>query len=198
MDKVSLQYLCRIVEVMCILSILNWLALDHVRRFEEICCSGRLPALKDLYYSFRFPAELEKAWKAHSFSTSDKWPFNDIGCFKNECVATDYMRIERIPKIFFIVYKHPINVLLKHTRSLFNYSFVTHASDHHGTNPSHSISWICNQVNEPEQVLKTFRTIRAVRSKSLCIKYVRQGVSIQFHASHSDLLMHICFLLRKA
>ena len=184
MDKVSLEYLCRVEEYMCIVSILNCLALDHVPRFQEICCSGRLPALKNLYFSFRFPQALENAWKASSFGTSDEWPFDNIGCFKNERMASDRARRNRVPTIFFIVYKHPINVLLKHTRSLFNHSFAIHASHFRAANLSHSMQWICNTVNEPDRVLKTFCTTRAVHSKSLCIIYLREGVS-----SHLDSLV---------
>jgi hypothetical protein len=183
---------------MRIVSILKRSALDHVRRFEEIFHSGRLRALKDLYFSFRFPQELERVWHTSSWGRSDKWPFDNIGCFNNESLATGFMRSRRVPKIFFIVYKHPMHTLLKHTRSLLNYSFAIHASHHHATNPSHFMSWICNQVNEPDQVLKTFRTIRAADCKSVCIEYLREGVSIQLYALRSNLLMHICFLLRKA
>jgi hypothetical protein len=169
---------------MRIVSILKRSALDHVRRFEAIFRSGRLLALKDLYFSFRFPQELEKSWKASSFGISDKWPFDNIGCLKNECLASDRARRNRVPTIFFIVYKHPIKVLLKHTRSLFNHLFAIHASNLRASNLSHSMHWICNTVNEPDRVLKTFRTTRAVRCKSLCIKYLREGVS-----SHIDSLV---------
>lgn len=164
---------------MYFVSILNRLALDHVSRFDEIFRSGRLPALKNLYFSLRFPQQLEKAWKASSFGRSDTWPFDDIGCFKNECFGIGAIK-RRVPQKFFIVFKHPINVLLKHTRLLFNHSFAIRASNAHATNRSHYMSWICNEVNEPDQLLKTFRTIRAVRDKSLCMRYLREGVSIQF------------------
>ena len=124
MGEVNLRDLRRVEGVMCIVSILNRLALDHVSRFDAIFRSGRLPALKNLYFSFRFPQELEKAWKASSFGRGGTWPFDDIGCFKNECFGIDFIK-RRVPQKFFIVFKHPIDVLLKHTIAI--QSFIRHS-----------------------------------------------------------------------
>ena len=158
--------------------IFTWLGLDHVGRFEEICGSGRLPALKDLYFSFRFPPELENAWQSTAFGRSNKWPFDNIGCLTNECLVLDDYSPGRIPKSFLIVYKNPINVLLKYTRSLLNHSFANHAAHLHAVNQSHSIHWICGQVNEPDRIMKTFHTIRAGRSNAVCITFIRKRVRI--------------------
>ena len=158
---------------------LNWLALDHVGRFEDICCSSRLPALKDLYFSFRFPQERERAWHTSSFGKSNKWPFDNIGCFTNERLTSDCVRAQYVPKMFIIVYKHPINVLLKHSRSLLNHSIAAHASHSHTVNQSHSIQWICDQMNEPNRIRKTFRTIASGLSRSLSVKFSRKRVSEQ-------------------
>ena len=177
---------------MSITSLFNRLALNQVGRFEEIFRSARFPSLKDLYFSFRFPQELERAWRSSSFGTSDVWPFDSFGCFQSESLTPDQRRMRRVPTLFFIVYKHPIHILLKHTRSLLNHSFAAQIPRLRSVNLSHSMQWICNTVNEPDRVLETFRRIRAVHGKSLCITYLREGVSSHIHTSVGNWSSSIC------
>jgi hypothetical protein len=154
------------------------LALDHVDQFHELCYSMKLFLLKHFYFSFRFPEEIENVWHSNLFINNNKWPFDNIGYFKDESFVFTGHGIRYIQKVFFIIYKHPIDILLKYKRTLHNHCFATHTSHSNMKNQSNSIQWTCNRIDQSDQILKTLKTIATGHVKSLSIKYVGQSVSI--------------------
>ena len=159
-DKVSHRCVQRVEEGMKIASVLDRPALNHVHRFQEICC-WQTSSIEASWLHLRLSTNAGEGLIIKYFRSSDPSMISDVS------------RLNRVIKIFFIVYEHPINVLLKHSRSLFNHSFPIHTTD-----PSHSTEWISTQVNQPDRVLKSFRTIQVGHSKSLCIAFFRDDVSI--------------------
>jgi len=136
-----------------------FVALDHVGKFQELCDSNHLPALKHLHFSFCFPTELEYTWRISSFGCNDEWPFDNIDCYIDENWISTYEKLETL----FIVYKRPINVLLQHKRTFHNHFFAKHASVPIRTIRRRSIEWTCNQIDEPEQFVKTLQVIASDR-----------------------------------
>ncbi|CAF0841766.1 unnamed protein product [Rotaria sordida] len=44
------------------------ITLDYLGKFQELCSSKRLPALKNLHFSFCFPQQIEVAWRMSLFN----------------------------------------------------------------------------------------------------------------------------------
>jgi hypothetical protein len=152
-------------------------ALDHVGKFQELCGSTHLPALKNLHFSFCFPQEIEYAWRMSPFNCNGEWPFDNLGCYIDESWISVQDGIDFITKAVFIVYKRPISVLLHHKRTFHNHRFAEHVSVPIIRTRRRLIEWTCNQKYEPDQLIKTLRVIASGPLNELYLTYLNERVS---------------------
>ncbi|CAM4749867.1 unnamed protein product [Rotaria magnacalcarata] len=131
--------------------------LDHVGKFQELCSSTYLPALKDLHFSFCFPQEMEHGWQMSSFSCNGKWPFDNHGCYLDDSWISVDGDLNSVTDPLFAVYKRPINVLLQHKRTLHNHRLVEHAIIPIVTNGRRSLDLTCDQTDQPDKLLKNLQ-----------------------------------------
>ncbi|CAF4284234.1 unnamed protein product, partial [Rotaria magnacalcarata] len=131
--------------------------LDHVGKFQELCSSTYLPALKDLHFSFCFPQEMEHGWQMSSFSCNGKWPFDNLGCYLDDSWISVDGDLNSVTDPLFVVYKRPINVLLQHKRTLHNHRLVEHAIIPIVTNGRRSLDLTCDQTDQPDKLLKNLQ-----------------------------------------
>lgn len=153
-------------------------ALDHVGKFQELCCSMQLLSLKKLHFSLCFPKELEHAWRISSFGCNGEWPFNNLNCYIDQSWTFTDRGLNRIAETFFIVYRCPISVLLQHKRTVHNHHFASHASVPIRTTRQRSIEWTCDQIDEPDQLVNTLRTIASSHIDKLVLTYLVEQVKI--------------------
>ncbi|CAF2067975.1 unnamed protein product [Rotaria magnacalcarata] len=133
--------------------------LDHLSRFQQVCDSQHLPSLKDLYFSFCFPKEIEEAWRISPFSSNGEWPFDNIDYYVDDPLFLDDDGVSFVKRSQFIIYTRPINILLEHKRTLHNHRFATHASMPIITNRRRSLQLTCNEMDNPDQLLKTLQIV---------------------------------------
>jgi hypothetical protein len=153
-------------------------ALDHVGKFQELCGFTHLPALKNLYFSFCFPEELESAWRISSFGCNGEWPFDNIECYIDEYVTTDCGGEDCITETVFVVYKRPINILLQHKRTLHNHGFATQASVPIITTQRRSVEWTCDRIDASDQLVNTLRVVADGRVDALYLTFLAERVSL--------------------
>ncbi|CAF0741225.1 unnamed protein product [Adineta steineri] len=95
-----------------------------------------------------------------------------INMYDNESYMRDLNEEKFIPKILFVIYNCPINLLYRHKRAFHNYGFATHASAPIRTIRRRSIQWICDQKYEAEQFNKTLQIIASGRVNELRLTYL--------------------------
>jgi hypothetical protein len=153
-------------------------ALDHLGRFQQVCNCQHLPSLKNLYFSFCFPKEIEEAWRISSFSYNNEWPFDNIDYYIDETFFLDNNGVSTVKRSQFIIYKRPINILLQYKRTLHNHRFATHASIPIITNRRRSLELTCNQMGNPDQLLKTLQIVGSSHLNKLALIYPNDLVSV--------------------
>jgi hypothetical protein len=134
--------------------------------------------LKNLYFSFCFPQKIEDEWKRSSFNNNHQWPFNNINCYTDEYHFCTYDFSDRIvPRIGFIIYNCPINLLYCYKRTFHNYGFVRHVSVPIRTNRRRLIQWTCDEKYEVDQLNKTLQVLASGRVNELHLTYLNEQVS---------------------
>jgi hypothetical protein len=101
-------------------------ALDRLGQFQELCNFTYFPALKNLHFSLRFPQEIEHTWRMSRFNCNAQYSFDNINYYIDECYMYVSDASDFIPKILFVIYNCPINLLYRYKRSFYNYAFATH------------------------------------------------------------------------
>ncbi|CAF4147540.1 unnamed protein product, partial [Rotaria magnacalcarata] len=145
--------------------------LDHLSRFQQVCDSQHLTSLKNVYFSFCFPKEIEEAWRISPFSSNGEWPFDNIDYYVDDPLFLDDDGVSFVKRSQFIVYTRPINILLEHKRTLHNHRFATHASMPIITNRRRSLQLTCNEMDNPDQLLKTLQTVGSSHVNKLELIY---------------------------
>ncbi|CAF4233839.1 unnamed protein product, partial [Rotaria magnacalcarata] len=145
--------------------------LDHLSRFQQVCDSQHLPSLKNLYFSFCFPKEIEEAWRISPFSSNGEWPFDNVDHYEDDPLFFDDDGVSFVKRSQFIIYTRPINILLEHKRTLHNHRFATHASMPIITNRRRSLQLTCNEMDNPDQLLKTLQIVGSSHVNKLELIY---------------------------
>ncbi len=153
-------------------------ALDHLVRFQEVCGSTHLPALKNLYFSFCFPQEMEHAWRMSPFSYKGEWPFDNIGYYLDESLFLVNRYGGFVTKTQLIIYKRPINVLLQYRRTLHNHRFAEHASIPIITSRRRSFELTFDQIDDPNKLIKTLQIAASSHLTKLILTYPNEPVRI--------------------
>jgi hypothetical protein len=145
------------------------LALNHLEKFKELCCSNHLPALRHLHFSFCFPKNLAEDWRMSSFNVNNEWPFDNTDFYIDEGLvinADSRFIIEQI----FIVYKRPVNILFQYKRTLYNHHFTRLLSSTMKTKQRRSVKWNCDEIDEADQLMKSLQLIANDRIDKLYLK----------------------------
>ncbi|CAM2728191.1 unnamed protein product [Rotaria socialis] len=145
--------------------------LDHLSRFQQVCDSQHLPSLKNLYFSFCFPKEIEEAWRISLFSFNGEWPFDNVDHYVDDPLFLDDDGVSFIKRSQLIIYTRPINILLEHKRTLHNHRFATQASMPIITNRRRSLQLTCNEMDNPDQLLKTLQIVGSSHVNKLELIY---------------------------
>ena len=146
------------------------IALDHVDKFKELCCSNHLPVLKHLYFSLCFPKEFEQTWRTCPFGLNNEWPFDNIDCYMDETRIHNDGKRDLITEQVFVVYKHPVNILLKYKRSFCNHYFTSLVSSPVKIVHPRSITWNCDPIDEPDRLIKSLQVIASGYVDKLYLK----------------------------
>jgi hypothetical protein len=152
-------------------------ALVRLGQFQELCSSTKFPALKNLHFSLCFPQEIEHTWRISSFNCNRQWPFDNINSYIDECYMRDVNARQFIPKILFVIYNCPLNLLYRHKRSFHNHGFATHVSTPIRTIRRQFVQWTCDQHYEAKQFNKTLQIIASGHVKELHLTYLNERVS---------------------
>ncbi|CAF2596545.1 unnamed protein product [Rotaria sp. Silwood2] len=162
--------------------------LDHLGKFQELCSSKRLPALKNLHFSFCFPQQIEVAWQMSSFNWKDKWPFDSVDSYIDESYNYVKAKYTCIPQNIFIIYNHPIDFLIRHRRTFHNHHLVTHVSKPIFTTRRRLTQWSTDQKYESNQISEILRVLASGRVNELHLIYFDEQPYISTIKStfHSD------------
>lgn len=152
-------------------------ALDHVGKFQEVCDSTHLRALKHLHFSFCFPQEIEHSWRMSSFNCMNEWPFDNLAYYIDEIWTSVQDRAISIRNALFVVYKRPITLLFHQKRTFHNHCLAAHASVPSITARRRLIKWTCDVKDEPDHVMKTLRILVSGRVNQLHLTYLNEPVS---------------------
>ncbi|CAF3805924.1 unnamed protein product [Rotaria magnacalcarata] len=167
--------------------------LDFVGKFQEVCGSTYLPALKHLHFSFCFPQEIEDSWRISSFDRNGQWPFDNLAYYKCEIRISDLNSSVFSKKALFVVYKGPINLLFHHKRTFRNHCFAEHASVPIMTTRRRLIQWIGDLKDEPDRLMETLRILASGRANELHLTYsyglLNESIKSR-HPSSCELLFH--------
>jgi hypothetical protein len=158
-------------------TLLSLIALDLLGQFQELCNSTYFPALKNLHFSLRFPQEIEHTWRMSSFNCNAQYPFDNINSYIDECYVYVSDARDFIPKILFVIYNCPINLLYRYKRCFHNYAFATHVCVPIRTIRRQCVEWVCDRKYETEQVNKTLRVVASGRVNELHLTYLNEQVS---------------------
>lgn len=153
------------------------LELDHLGKFQELCSSKHLPALKNLHFSFCFPQQIELAWRMNSFNWKDKWPFDNVDSYVDESYNYVNARYTSITQTIFIVYNRPIDFLVRHRRTFYNHHLVAHVSKPILTTRRRLMQWSTNQKYQSNQINEILRVIASGRVNELHLIYFDEQVS---------------------
>ncbi|CAF4039957.1 unnamed protein product [Adineta steineri] len=148
--------------------------LDRFGQFQEICNSTYLPSLKTLHFSLCFPQEIEHAWRMSSFNCNRQWPFDNINSYIDECYMRPLKEREFIPKIVFVIYNCPTNLLYRHKQYFHNYGFGTHVSAPIRTTQRRFVQWTCDQKYDAEQLNKTLQIVASGQVNELRLTYLNE------------------------
>ncbi|CAF1095545.1 unnamed protein product [Adineta steineri] len=152
--------------------------LDHLSKFQEICCSTHLPALKALHFSLCFPETLEHAWRNSSVGYSGEWPFDNLNYYIEDILIFTDGALHRIKKTFFVVYRSPVSVILQHKRTLHNNGFPLHVPTPINTVQRRYMEWTCDEVNKNDQLDNTLRMIASGPVDRLKLTYLYQQTNM--------------------
>ncbi|CAF2736744.1 unnamed protein product [Rotaria sp. Silwood2] len=167
--------------------------LDQVGKFQEVCNFTHLPSLKNLHFSLCFPQEMEQAWQMSSFHHNDEWPFDNLDCYIDEKWISPDGRIDLMTKAFFVVCTRPINIILQHQRTLHNYCFATHVSVPLITTQRRSLTMTFDQLDKPEQSVKTLQVVASSRVNKLKLIYLNKQINSSMtsdYLSNCNLLLY--------
>jgi hypothetical protein len=151
-------------------------ALDHFGKFEDLCSSQHLPALKNLHFSIVFPQEIEVAWRMSSFNGKDKWPFNNVDSYIDESYNYVDAKCACITQNIFIIYNHPIDFLIRHRRTFHNHRLMTHVSKPIFTTRRRLMQWSTDQKYESNQISEILRVIASDRVNKLHLSWFDEQV----------------------
>jgi len=98
--------------------LISILALEDLVKFEEIC-SKKFIQLKSFHFSIYFVTEFEEIWRKNLFSLNNKWHFDNIDFYIDEMILWETEFEQQIEQIF-VIYKRPIDILLRYKRSLYD------------------------------------------------------------------------------
>jgi hypothetical protein len=112
-----------------------------------------------------------------SFNCNRQWPFDNINSYIDECYMRDLNAREFFPKILFVIYNCPINLLYRYKRSFHNYGFATHVSAPIRTIRRQFVQWTCDQQYEAEQFNKTLQIVASGHVNELHLTYLNERVS---------------------
>ncbi|CAF0724874.1 unnamed protein product [Adineta steineri] len=160
--------------------------LDRFGQFQELCSSTYLPSLKTLHFSLCFPQEIEHVWRMNSFNYNRQWPFENINSYIDESYMRDLNEEKFIPKILFVIYNCPINLLYRHKRAFHNHGFATHASAPIRTIRRRSIQWICDQKYEAEQFNKTLQIVASGQVNELRLTYLNERTNTSMMSKYDS------------
>ncbi|CAF0993440.1 unnamed protein product [Rotaria sordida] len=158
--------------------------LDHLDKFQELCGTTYLPSLKNLHFSFCFPQEMEYAWRISPFSYNGQWPFDNIDYYIDDYLFVVDDRVSLVTKTLLIIYKHPINVLLRHKRTLHNHRFAVHASNPIIGIRRRSLELTCNQMDNTDQLVKTLQVITSSHLNEFHLTYLHEYTNISITSSY--------------
>ncbi len=126
---------------------------------------------------FLFLAALDRLGQFQELCSSTKFPalknLHFSLCFPQEIEHAG----EFIPKILFVIYNCPINLLYRHKRSFHNYGFATHVSAPIRTIRRQFVQWTCDQQYEAEQFNKTLQIVASGHVNELHLTYLNERVS---------------------
>ncbi|CAF1359079.1 unnamed protein product [Rotaria magnacalcarata] len=145
--------------------------LNHIDEFQKLCGPTHVPALKNLYFSFCFPQDMEHVWRKSSFHRNGEWPFDNIDCYIDESLIATGRLHDFATTTLFIVYKRPISVLLQHRRTLHNHRFATHASAPIFTTRRQSLLLTYDKIDKPDELFKTLQVLARCSVDKLHLKY---------------------------
>ncbi|CAF0771636.1 unnamed protein product [Rotaria sp. Silwood1] len=165
--------------------------LDHLSRFQQVCDSQHLPSLKNLYFSFCFPKEIEEAWRISPFSSNGEWPFDNIDYYVDDTLFLDDDGVSFVKRSQFIIYTRPINILLEHKRTLHNHRFARHAYMPIITNRRRSLQLTCNEMDNPDQLVKTLQIVGSSHVNKLELIYRDDLVNVPMISNYPS----SCYLL---
>lgn len=154
------------------------LALNHLDKFKELCCSDHLPALKHLHFSFCFPKPLADEWKMSLLNVNNGWPFDDVDCYIDEGLFNDGT-VVLITEEIFVIYKRPIDILFQYKRALYNHHFLRLLSSTSTikTEQRPSVVWYCDEIDKHDELLKSLELIANDRIDQLILENKRELVS---------------------
>ncbi|CAF5110960.1 unnamed protein product, partial [Rotaria magnacalcarata] len=121
---------------------------------------------------------IEEAWRISPFSSNGKWPFDNVDQYVDDLLFLDDDGVSFVKRSQLIIYTRPINILLEHKRTLHNHRFATHASMPIVTNRRRSLQLTCNEMDNPDQLLKTLQIVGSSHVNKLELIYRDDFVSV--------------------
>ncbi|CAF3697866.1 unnamed protein product [Rotaria sordida] len=137
-----------------------------------------MPLLEKLTLIDLYDYKIEESWRISPFNYNREWPFDNIDYYVDETLFLDVNGVSIVERSQFIIYKHPINILLEHKRTLHNHRFATHASMPIITNRRRSLQLTWNQMDNPDQLLKTLQIVGSSHLNKLDLIYRNDLINV--------------------
>ncbi|CAF1632611.1 unnamed protein product [Rotaria magnacalcarata] len=130
-----------------------------------------MPLLEKFILIDLYDHKIEEAWRISPFSSNGKWPFDNVDQYVDDLLFLDDDGVSFVKRSQLIIYTRPINILLEHKRTLHNHRFATHASMPIVTNRRRSLQLTCNEMDNPDQLLKTLQIVGSSHVNKLELIY---------------------------
>ncbi|CAF1088095.1 unnamed protein product [Rotaria sp. Silwood1] len=135
--------------------------------------------------------KIEEAWRISPFSSNGEWPFDNIDYYVDDTLFLDDDGVSFVKRSQFIIYTRPINILLEHKRTLHNHRFARHAYMPIITNRRRSLQLTCNEMDNPDQLVKTLQIVGSSHVNKLELIYRDDLVNVPMISNYPS----SCYLL---